>query len=698
MKKDLPPFSKIFYPKSIAVFGVSPDETNMGRTIVLNTLTFGFKGEVFSIGRTKGVAFGQKIYSSLEEIDREIDLAVILTPARTVPGILEQCGRKGIKAAVIESGGFSEFGDDGKSLEEACTAAAKKYGIRFVGPNGIGVTNLESGLALPFVHLRRDLCLGPVSILAQSGGVGLSYVNFLSDERIGFNKFVSMGNKRNINENDFLEYLIEDPCTRIILVYLEGFTDGRRFVEVASQSAKPILVHKSNRFETSAKIAHSHTTAMFTNDRLVDHALEQAGCVRVDTMGEAVHYIKSLSLPPLRGKRLGVVSRSGGHAVIAADACGYYGFELPEFPEEMLERIAKHVRAGVIRLQNPLDLGDLFELDFYAYIIEELLQKEDLDGVLLGHGYRKGPEEQPSRALLQQVVRLVEKYQKPVGAFVMTEASEREYFKNHVKIPVFDGPENAMRAFHQSYQWSSRRPLPLLKARLDQVDEEKARSILKEAEGEGELLLSRSIELIRCYGFPTAPHELAGTAEEAVQVWRSWGAPVAMKINRPHISHKSDQGAVRLNIRTEAEVRSAFRDLQGLAGGDLEVLVQKMAPKGREIIMGGKRDECFGPVVLFGLGGIFVEVFRDAVWRLAPIQHEEAARMIRSIQGARVLSGYRGESPRDLKSLEDLLVRLSVMLVDLPRIQEIDVNPVIVMAEGEGALAVDARVILGSSK
>jgi len=692
--RESPPFSKIFYPKSIAVFGVSPEGPNLARNIVLNTLTCGFKGEVFSIGRTQGVAFGQKIYSSVEEIDREIDLAVILTPARTIPGILEQCGRKGIKAAVIESGGFSEFDMEGKALEEACTATAAKYGIRFIGPNGIGVTNLESGLALPFMPLRRDLCIGPVSILAQSGGVGLSYVNFLSDERIGFNKFVSMGNKRNIDENELLEYLIQDPGTKIILIYLEGFTDGRKFVEVASRSEKPVLVHKSNRFETSARIAHSHTTAMFTNDKLVDHALEQAGCVRVNTMDEAIHYIRSLSLPSLKGKRLAVVSRSGGHAVIAADACGHYGFELPEFPEEMLQRIAKHVRAGVIRLQNPLDLGDMFDLEFYAYIIEELLKKEDLDGVLLGHGYRKGHEEQPSRALLQQVVRLVEKYQKPVASFVMTEASEKEYFKHYVKIPVFDSPEDAMRAFHLSHEWSARRPLPLLKTKLEHIDEDRAGRILNEAAGEGSLLLSQGIELIKSYGFAVARYGLAVTAEEAVGIWRAWNTPLAMKVNRPHLSHKSDQGAVILNIQTEAEIHSAFNDLKRVAGPDLEVLVQEMAPKGREIILGGKRDDCFGPVVLFGLGGIFVEVFRDAVWRLAPVRHEEAARMIRSIQGARVLSGYRGEPSRDMEVLKDLISRLSQMLVTFPRIQEIDINPVIVMAEGEGALAVDARVIL----
>jgi acyl-CoA synthetase (NDP forming) len=281
-----------------------------------------------------------------------------------------------------------------------------------------------------------------------------------------------------------------------------------------------------------------------------------------------------------------------------------------------------------------------------------------------------------------------------VASFIMTEASEKEYFKHYVKIPVFDAPENAMRAFHLSHEWSSRRPLPLLKTRLDHIDEAQAGRILDEAKESGTLLLSQGIDLIKSYGFAAARHGLAATAEEAVHIWRSWNRPVAMKVNRPHLSHKSDQGAVKLNIQTEAEIHSAFKDLQRIAGPGLEVLVQEMAPKGREIILGGKRDDCFGPVVLFGLGGIFVEVFRDAVWRLAPVQHEEAGRMIRSIQGARVLSGYRGESPRDVEALKDLLVRLSQMLVTFPQIQEIDINPVMVMAEGEGALAVDARVIL----
>ena len=332
----------------------------------------------------------------------------------------------------------------GKSLEKACLKVTRKYGIRFIGPNGIGAINMENGVGLSFMPLRGDLTLGPVSILSQSGGVALSYLGFLAEENIGINKFVSMGNKLNVDENDLLSYLIEDEGTRIILVYLEGFTDGRKFMEIASRSQKPILLHKSNRFQASAKIASSHTAALFSDDTLVDHALEQAGCVRVNTSDDAMDYIKSLTLPTLKGNRLAAVSRSGGHAVIATDACAHYGFVLPKFPEGFLKKFESHFRAHVIRPQNPLDLGDLFDLEFYEYIVEEMLKREDVDGVLLGHGYRKGFEQEASRELLQKVEQLVDQYQKPVAAFIMTEALEREYLKKHLKIPIFSAPENAM--------------------------------------------------------------------------------------------------------------------------------------------------------------------------------------------------------------------------------------------------------------
>lgn len=685
-----------FYPRSVAVIGVSPEPANLGKNIVQNMLAFDYKGEIFSVGRKQGVIFGQRIYPSLAEIERPVDLAVILTPAKTMPGILEDCGRKGITRVVIESGGFSELGEEGRPLEDACVEVASRYGIRFIGPNGIGATNLENGMVLPFMPLRRDLKRGPVSVLAQSGGVGLSYLGFLAEESIGLNKFVSMGNKRSVDENDLLSFLIEDPGTEIILMYLEGFKDGRRFVELASRSEKPIIVHKSNRFTTSAQIAHSHTAALFADDRLVDDALEQAGCVRANTMDDAIDYVKILTLPPLRGNRLAVVSRSGGHAVIAADACGHYGFDLPQFPEVFLKTIESHFRANVIRPQNPLDLGDLFDLAFYEHIVEEMLKREDVDGVLLGHGYRRGYEQEGSRALVKKVQNLVEAYRKPVAVVIFTEAVERDYLKRHSWIPVFSAPENAMRAFHLSHRWASRRaqassppPVPFL-PREAPVPELPGGALER-----GFLFLSEGLDLLRDCGFPVLPHRLAASEAEAVAAWRELGSPVAMKLNRPHVSHKTDRGFVVLSLNAEEDVRRAFSTMaQTLAAPGVEVLIQPMASRGKEVILGGKRDRVFGPVLLFGLGGIFVEALKDVVWRVVPIRPLDARAMVRQIKGAALLSGLRGEAPSDTGALEELLLRLSWMFEALPVITEIDINPVSVRAEGLGAEVLDARVLL----
>jgi len=691
--------SHFFYPESVVVVGVSPEKTNLGKNIVQNCLSFGFSGEILSVGIKEGVVFGQRILSSVEELDRPVDLAVLLTPARTVPGILEACGRKGIRWAVIESGGFSELGAEGTAIEQACCEAARKHGMRFIGPNGIGVSNLENGLVLPFWPLREDLRTGSVSVLAQSGGVGLSYLGFLAEESIGVNKFVSMGNKLDVDENDLLGYLIRDEGTRVIMLYLEGFTDGRRFVEIASTSQKPILVHKSNRFEASSSIAHSHTTALFTDDTLVDAALEQAGCVRVNTMSEAMDYIKGLTMPPLRGNRLAVVSRSGGHAVITADACAHYGFELPAFPPELLRKVESRLRAHVIRLQNPLDLGDLFDLDFYEYIVEEMLKRDDVDGVLLGHGYRRGFEQDASRILIGRIAELAPRYGKPVALVIFAEAMEIDHLKKNYGIPIFDAPENAMRAFDLSRKWfsSSRKPAapPNASGTEEGMDREALQVLLNGGRSRGALLLSEGLELLAAAGFSLPAHRLARSPEEAVEAWRAVGGPAAMKLNRPHLSHKTDLGGVILELREERDVRTAFDSIQGAAGqDDVEVLVQAMAPGGLEVILGGKRDAVFGPVVMFGLGGVLVEAFGDTVWRVAPVDGEEASRMTGRIRGRRLLDGLRGTPPRDVAALREMIVRLSRLMETFPVIQEMDVNPVMVQEEGSGALAVDARIIL----
>jgi acetyltransferase len=640
------------------------------------------------------VVFGQKIYRSLDEINRKIDLAVILTPARSIPDILDQCGRKGIKNAVIESGGFSELGKEGHHIEMACHAVAKKHDIRFIGPNCIGVMNLENGLATPFMILQKGLSLGPVSIMAQSGGVGLSFLSFLVDEYIGCNKFVSMGNKLDVDEIELLDYLIQDDGTKIIVAYLEGFVDGRRFIETARSSHKPILVYKSNRFKESAPIAQSHTTALFTDDRLVDFALEQAGCIRLNNMDDAMDYMKSLTMPSLKGKNLAIVSRSGGHAVIAADACSYYGFTLAELPEKLLKKFESRFRAHVIRLQNPLDLGDLFDLEFYVYILDELLKREDVDGILLGHGYFSGVEQEPSRVLLRRVEQLVEQYQKPVAPVILTEAKELDYLRESLNIPIFYGPENAMRALKFSYQWANKKPISSEVPSVYDVARDRAEKIIESVHGRSHLYLGEALELVEAYGFPVTRSLPAGTQDEAIKAWEILQRDVAMKINRPHISHKTDANALRLNLGSEDQVNEAFHDLKKIGGQGTEVLLQPMSAPGRELILGGKKDAVFGHAILFGLGGVFVELLEDVAWRVAPVSHEEARGMIHSISSIEILKGFRGRVASDLEAVEELLVRLSQLLMDFPIIQEIDINPIMVFDRGKGAQALDVRVVL----
>jgi acetyltransferase len=362
-----------------------------------------------------------------------------------------------------------------------------------------------------------------------------------------------------------------------------------------------------------------------------------------------------------------------------------------------LKKVERRLRAHVIRLQNPLDLGDLFDLEFYEYIVEEMLKREDVDGVMLGHGYRRGGfEREASRNLVRRVEQLVERYQKPVALFVFTEAAEMGYLRRHSKIPIFSAPENAMRAFHLSHRWASRRPIPIETQNFQDLDVEGAEAILHKAAGQESLLLSDSLDLIRHYGLATPEYRLAPSLDEALKVWRFFHGPVVMKINRPHISHKTDLGAIRLNLDSEERIKDTFRDFQSLVDGtELEVLIQPTAKGGQEVILGGKRDEVFGPVILFGLGGILVETLEDVAWRVAPINREEAGRMIEQIKGRQILSGTRGAEPSDKNAIEALLVRLSQMLTDFPLIKEIDINPVLVYPEGEGALAVDARVIIG---
>ena len=693
---------QFFYPSSIAVIGVSPRADNLGRNIVANLMEYEYQGVVHPVGPRGGVIETHRIYPSVSDIPDPVDLAVILTPAETVPGVLEACGQAGIRHVIIETAGFREYADQGRQLEDQMLQIAGKYGMRFVGPNCIGAINMENGFCVPFPRLKKFIKRGEVSIITQSGGVGMSVLNLMANEGVGLNKFVSVGNMLDINAEEILEYLIEDEDTHLIFIYLESIGDGRRLMDLARRSPKPILIFKANIGRLGKNIALSHTASLTSDDKVVDASFYQAGIIRVHDATTLGNNLKILGLPPMAGQRLAIISRSGGHAVIAADACELSGFELATFPESFLRDIEKHFRASVIRLTNPLDLGDLFDLNVYAQIVEGTLQLPGVDGVVFLHTSLSEAENMRSRALLERIIQLTAQYGKPVAYYISTAAQEVSYLKQNYNFPVFTQVVETIRALEMSHYYYTRyRDLHNREAASEYpVDRAAVQSLLEGAKREvRDLLLSEALAVLEGYGIPTVSSALAHTVEEAQSAAEEMGYPVAIKIVAGKISHKSDVGGVQLNLRNPAALAAAFDDMLSriqVAYPDAEidgVLVQPMVTGGQELILGGRQDPQFGPVVLVGLGGIFVEILEEVAIRVAPVNRREAEEMVESLRGAAILKGARGHKPADIPALVEALQHLSQLLVDFPEIKEVDINPLRLFHAGEGCRALDARVI-----
>ncbi|MBN2549396.1 MAG: acetate--CoA ligase family protein [Anaerolineales bacterium] len=695
----------IFYPTTVAVIGVSAKPDNLGRNIVGNLVEYGFQGIVYAVGPSGGAIQTRRIYRSVGDIPDHIDLAVILTPAATVPSVLEECGQKGIRFAIIETAGFREFTQQGQQLELEIVGVAEKYGIRFVGPNCIGAINMENGFCVPFPSLKRIVKNGAVSIVTQSGGVGMSALNLMANEGLGLNKFVSVGNKLNINAEDMLEYLIGDEGTELIFMYLESIGDGRRMMEIARRSPKPILVFKSNIGKLGSSIALSHTASLASDDKVVDAAFHQAGILRVHDATALGNNMKILRLPPMRGRRLGVVSRSGGHAVMAADACELSGFDLAPFPDSFLREIERHFRASVIRLTNPLDLGDLFDLEMFASIVEGALQIPEVDGVVFLHTGISEAENLVSRKLLERIMGMVEQYDKPVAYYMSTAAAEVVYLKQHYDFPIFTQVVETVRALAMSHYYYHRQQAlhapPSPAERPARQGESQVRALIAQARKAGrDLLLPEALQALEAYGIPVSPSAMAASPAQAAQAAEKLGFPAVLKVAAEKISHKTDVGGVRLNLANAPAVEAAYTEmLANIRSREPEaeiagMLVQPMAPAGQELILGGRHDPQFGPVLMVGVGGIFAEVYEDVVLRVAPIHESEAREMLESLHGYPILAGARGRAPSDLEAVVQALLRLSQLMVDFPEIQELDINPLRVLPAGQGCLALDGRIIL----
>jgi acetyltransferase len=676
-----------FSPHSIAVFGASDKPANLARRIVENLRRFGFSGGIYPIGKGGGSLDGLPIYTAIEEVPDTPELAVLLVPAALIPGMLEACGKKGIQRAIIETGGFSELDAENKSLEERIAAIAVAHNIRFIGPNCFGVINMEHGVVVPFFVIDPSyLTTGRASLISQSGGIVYDTCMVCSVENVGLNKLVSVGNKLNCNENDFLEFLAADPGTGTIGMYLENFSDGRRFLDLALATEKPIVMLKANRGERSREIAHFHTTALAGDDAVTDAAMAQAGVLRVRSFRQMTECFKIFELPLLKGERLALVTRSGGHGVLSADAVQRYGFSLAEFPGHVIAAI-KEKKANVIRATNPLDIGDLYDLSVYSDIMAMMLGEPGIDGVVFIVTYSSESEGAQVEEFIRQTGEMIGRYGKPAVLCVSSNRDRWLAMKQAGDVPVFADVDDAMHALTRSYaHYRFQAAKAAAAARTSFSGTARA---IPAGGGRAIMDVEETWRLLSRYDLPIAPYAVAESIDDALAAAARIGYPVALKGVAPHILHKTEAGAVALDLRDDTALRQAAEAMRAE-----RYLVQRMAGRGDEVIVGGRQDNEFGPVVLVGLGGIFTEMLTGTVLRVAPIGLDEARVMIASIRGSGVLGGFRGRSAADTESLAQVLVNISRLLTvtENPSILRMEMNPVIVHPAGSGCTIVDARV------
>jgi acyl-CoA synthetase (NDP forming) len=689
---------KLFYPERIAVIGVSERRENAGRNIMENICRFDFAGDIFPVGPRGGMVCGKEILTSVDRLPEEIDAAIIITPAATVPDIVDQCGRKGIPWVIVETGGFGELSAEGKKLGDELLSTARKWGIRVVGPNGLGIINMSASLVTPFAPMHKEILKqGPVAVLSQSGGVMYTLVNQLSNNNIGISKAVSVGNKLDLDEIDYLSYLFEDDETQIVLLYLESIMRGRQLMELAARTTKPIVIQKVNRHPATREIAMFHTQALATDDRVVDAAFREAGIVRAQSYREAIDWVKILTLPPMRGNNLVIISRSGGVAISTADFAIESKFTLYPLSEAFLNKVQEKSGPNVIKRTNPLDLGDFLNFDLFVGITEDAL-KEGADGLFFQHG-GSADDATGMISLGRAFHRLSLQYQKPISACFMFYESNAFQIRRSFELPLFADPQDAIHALAVSrdhyLRIKEREPeenYPRFSFDRDTIEQNLQRAGAKERP----LLLAEALEIVAATGIPCARSAVCQDIDEALAHADEIGYPVALKVNCLSVLHKVDKGFVVRNIQDSPALKEAFAQLAQLAqrqGFNDGILLQRWVSHGMEMILGGTVDKSFGPVGMLGFGGSYAEIFGDTVLRILPLTEKRAESMLTELRGYPLLKGARGVDPFDCAKLTEALLKLSQLMTDVAEIKGIDVNPLLVLPQGQGVVAVDVRII-----
>jgi len=697
---------KIFNPKSVAIIGASDEEGSIGYVLMKNFLNSGFEGEVYPVNIRKEEISGVKAYKNVEQLPKTVDLAVIATPAATVPDIVEQCGRVGIKGLIIISAGFKEVGAEGKALEDKILEIKQRYGLRIIGPNCLGVIRPSIKLNASFVdRMPKE---GSIAFISQSGALGTAILDWAIHENIGFSCFVSVGSMIDVDFGDLIDYLGTDPKTRSILMYIEGITDARKFMSAARHFArtKPIIVVKAGKFGESAKAAFSHTGSITGEDDVYDAAFKRAGIVRVEEIADLFSCAEVLGLQPLpEGPNLAIITNAGGPGVMATDALIARGGKLAKLSSETLDFL-NSILPPYWSHRNPIDiLGDA-KADRYRAALEACVKDKNVDGILIIYTPQIIYTAQTNPVEIAKAIVEVYRSEKYHHKTILTSfmGSENVEEANHILningIPTFPTPEQAVRAYLYMYQY--KRNLELLYETPEElpVDISPPKRpilvIMRNAAQENRELLSEveAKKILEYYNIPVVKTFIAKTADEAVRLASSIGYPVVLKILSPQISHKTEAGGVALDLNNESEVKEAFERIINNAriynpnAEIIGVTVQSMVKKkGYEIIIGSKKDPIFGPVILFGMGGLSVDLFKDYAVGIPPLNQTLAKRLMEETKVYQLLRGYRNLPPANIKLLEEILLRFSQMIVDFPHIKEVDINPLLI--DDKEALVLD---------
>ena len=689
----------IFKPASLALVGVSKVPGKVGYSVLKNVIEGGYAGKVYPVNPSAQEILGVKIYPDIKSIPDTVELAVFMIPPKAIIESLKDCAEKKVKYAVVISAGFKEVGAEGALLEKQLKEQADIYGIHLVGPNCLGVIDTKSKLNASF---SADMPLGgDISILSQSGALLTAILDWALANDVGFSKFISLGNKADLNEADFIEYLSDDPDTKVILGYIEGVSDGRAFIDKAYKASrkKPVILIKAGGTKVGARASSSHTGTLAGSDAAFEAAFKQSGVIRAHTIEELFDIGKLLEAQPLPAEGgLAIVTNAGGPGIITADATERAGIRLAHLSDDSILELKK-VLPPSAAFGNPFDIiGDALA-DRYKAALDIISKDRDVSGMIV----LLTPQDMTEiDKTAQSVVDITTHTKKTILAAFMGGKNVNSGIKvlSNGRVPNYIFPESAVKAYRTVLDYKDWLGKPEKTYRKYEVDISKVKNNLNtvQASGRSSLVDVEAREIVGLYGFKTPMSMLAHTVEEAKTYASTAGYPLVMKIASPDILHKTDVGGVVVGIKDEQELEMSFSTITNNAKKFMPsariwgVVIQQLLTSGTETIVGMHMDPNFGPLVMFGLGGIYVEILKDVSFRVAPVSEAEAQEMIREIRSYPLLQGIRGEKKRDIDAIADAILRVSQLVTDNPEIVELDINPMLVKEEGAGAIAVDARI------